>query len=130
VNAGRLLRAAGLDTDGLRDLIAPVDPDEVNVWPASTWMRALWRPGIQGVTHWKWVFVDPEVLTGERMRLGRLVVHELVHVRQFVAGGYVRFVIRYVGEYVRGRLTGKSPRDAYLAISAEVEAREVVRGSF
>lgn len=125
MNAGRLLRAAGLDTEGLRELIAPVDPDKVNVWPASRWMRALWRPGIQGVTHWKWVFVEPEVLTGNGERLGRLVVHELVHVRQYVAGGYARFVVRYVGEYVRGRLGGKSPRDSYLAISAEVEAREV-----
>jgi hypothetical protein len=125
VNAGRLLRETGYDTDALRVRISPVNPDRVNVWPASRLMRRLWRTGIRGVTIWKWVFVDPELMTGDRRRLARLVVHELVHLRQVVDEGYLPFTIRYVVDYLRGRLEGKSGRQAYLDIRAEVEAREL-----
>lgn len=125
MNAGRLLRDAGLDTDALRVRLTPVNPDQVNVWPASPLMRRLWRTGIEGVTIWRFVFVAPELMRGDRQRLARLVIHELVHVRQFGETGYLRFMSRYLLEYCRGRLRGKSPRQAYRDISAEVEAREV-----
>lgn len=85
----------------------------------------LWRPGINGVTQGKRIFVRPELLHGDRDRLARLVIHELVHVRQFVTGGYAPFMARYVVDHLRGRLSGLSGREAYLAIPAEVEAREI-----
>lgn len=129
MNAGRLLRETGYDTDALRVRISPVDPDRVNVWPASEFLRRLWRPGIRGVTIWKWVFVDPELLDGERDRLARLVIHELVHLRQVIDQGYLRFTARYVVEYLKGRLEGKDGRQAYRDISAEVEARELTSRS-
>jgi hypothetical protein len=125
VNAGRVLREAGYDTDALRVGIAPVDPDRVNLLPASKWFRRLWRPGIQGQTHGPFVFISPEVMRGDRDRLARLVIHELVHVRQYKAAGYLRFVVSYLKEYWIGRAGGKSPRQAYLDISLEREAREV-----
>jgi hypothetical protein len=125
VNAGRILRKAGYDTDALRVRIAPVDPDRINIWPASRFFRRFWRAGISGVTHGRFVFVDPEVMRGDPERLGRLVVHELIHVRQYAAAGYVRFVTSYLKEYWIGRIGGKSPRDAYLDISLEREAREL-----
>lgn len=125
MNAGRILRRVGLDTDELRAAIAPVDPDEVNVWPASKMMMRLWRKGISGVTMRNWVFVDPAVMRGDPVRLGRLVIHELVHVRQFRETGYVPFSLRYVYEYARGLIGGKGLRQAYLDISAEQEARAV-----
>ncbi|HEX6286478.1 MAG TPA: hypothetical protein VFZ80_03255 [Acidimicrobiia bacterium] len=125
MNAGRILRKAGLDGDELRAAIAPVDPDTVNVWPASRSMMRLWRRGIKGVTIRSWVFVDPEILRGDADRLGRLVIHELVHVRQFNESGYVPFSLRYVYEYLGGVLQGKGLRQAYLDISAEQEARAV-----
>jgi hypothetical protein len=129
VNAGRLLREAGYDTDALRVRISPVNPDHVNVWPASTLMRRLWRSGIRGVTIWRWVFVDPELMRGDRDRLARLVIHELVHLRQLADTGYLPFTVRYVTEYLRGRLKGKDARQAYLDIAAETEAREVTARS-
>ena len=125
MSAGRLLRAAGYDTDALRVRIAPVNPDDINVWPASRHLRRLWRHGISGVTHGRLVFIDPEVMKGDPDRLARLVVHELIHVRQFVAAGYVRFVLSYLKDYWRGRVGGLSPRDAYLQITYEREAREL-----
>lgn len=125
MNAGRILREAGYDTDALRRRLAPVNPDEVNVWPASPLFRRFWRKGIQGVTYWKFVFVDAEVMRGDPQRLARLVIHELVHVRQYLSKGYLPFVFSYGKEYVKGRLSGLSPHEAYRAISHEREAREM-----
>ncbi len=125
MNAGRLLRAAGYDTDALRTRLAPVDPDEINVWPASPLFRRFWRKGIEGVTYWKFIFVDVDVMSGDPQRLARLVIHELVHVRQYVSKGYLSFVLSYAREYLKGRLSGLSPYEAYRDISHEREAREM-----
>ncbi len=124
MNAARIIIQAGYDVERLRRSLAPVDIDSVNVWPASRWLRSLWRPGVKGVTQGRWVFVDP-VLFDDRERLARLVIHELVHVRQFAIHGYVRFMLSYILGYLRGRRSGLAPRDAYLAIPAEQEAREL-----
>jgi hypothetical protein len=48
--------------------------------------------------------------------------HELVHVRQVAELGLVRFVVRYVAEYMRNRRRGMSHDESYRAISFEVEA--------
>lgn len=126
MNAGHILAQAGLDSEKLRSELHPVRPEEVNVWPASRYVRALWRSGISGVTIWKLVLVDPDLMRGDVQRLGRLVIHELVHVRQFAEQGYVRFTARYLFEYISGRLRGEPHDDAYRGIKAEAEAREVV----
>jgi len=130
VNAGRILREAGYDTEGLRVQIAPVNPDRVNLLPASRLFRRFWRPGISGVTQGPFVFIAPEVMNGNRDRLARLVIHELVHVRQYRAAGYLRFVTTYLKDYWMGRIGGKSPRQAYLDIAQEREARDVTEHVF
>jgi hypothetical protein len=127
MNAGRLLRETGYDSDSLMVMLSPVDPDEINVYPAAWPLRKFWRPGIKGVTHWRWVFVEPDFMRGDRDKLARLVIHELVHVRQYRDAGYVTFTVRYLSEYWRARLRGTESRQAYLDISAEVEAREVTK---
>lgn len=124
MNAARIIQESSYDLVEVEALVEPVRPERINVWPASRWLQLLWRPGITGVTQGKRIFVRPDVLLGDRDRLARLVIHELVHVRQFVTRGYVPFMIRYVFDHVRGRLSGMSGREAYLAIPAEVEARE------
>lgn len=125
MNAARILVEAGIDSDALRAELDPVKPEDVNVWPAAPYLRLLWRSGIRGVTLWKLVLADPEILRGENQRLARFVVHELVHVRQFAQLGYFRFMTRYIREYVTARIRGEDHNTAYLGISAEVEAREV-----
>lgn len=127
MNAGRILREAGLDSDELRVTLTPVDPDRINIWPASRLMRLLWRAGISGVTIRRWVLVTPDLLRGDPVRLGRLVIHELVHVRQVGDQGYLSFTLRYLVEYVRGILEGKGTRQAYMDISAEREARAITQ---
>lgn len=102
-----------------------VDPEKVNVWPAGRLLRLLWRSGVRGVTLFRLVLADPEVLDAGPDRLAGFVVHELAHVRQFSEQGYLRFMAKYLSEYWRGRRRGLNHRSAYLAIGAEVEAREV-----
>lgn len=51
-----------------------------------------------------------------------LMAHELVHVRQFKELGIVRFLARYVGSYLRYRLSGYGHMAAYRRIPLEVEA--------
>lgn len=125
MNAARILERSSYDLDEVRALVSPVEPEAVNVWPASRWLRMMWRPGISGVAQWRWIFVRPDLLSGDPDRLARLVIHELVHVRQFADQRYVPFMARYVRDYLRCRLSGMDHRDAYLTIPAEVEAREI-----
>lgn len=51
-----------------------------------------------------------------------LLVHELVHVRQWRELGLVGFLVRYVGAYVAWRLRGYGHWAAYRRIPLEIEA--------
>lgn len=51
-----------------------------------------------------------------------LMAHELVHVRQYRDLGLIRFALRYVGSYLRFRLSGYGHMAAYRRIPLEVEA--------
>lgn len=52
----------------------------------------------------------------------RLLRHEAAHVRQWRSLGAARFVVRYLGGYLRGRLRGYPHSGAYRRIPLEVEA--------
>jgi hypothetical protein len=54
-----------------------------------------------------------------------LLVHELVHVRQWADFGVFGFLRRYLADYLRGRFKGLGHREAYLAIGFEQEARRL-----
>ncbi|MCZ7526972.1 MAG: DUF4157 domain-containing protein [Acidimicrobiia bacterium] len=79
-------------------------------------------PGVRGMTLGRWVLVR----RGHERDRG-LLAHELVHVRQWREHGAARFLIGYVGAYLRSRVRGLGHREAYLAIPSEVEARRVAR---
>ena len=71
------------------------------------------------------IYVRSSVLERDPATLGLLIVHELVHVRQWAQLGIFRFLWSYLAGYLRGRLTGLSHMAAYRAIPLEVDAREV-----
>jgi hypothetical protein len=71
------------------------------------------------------IYVRRDVLVGDSLRLAGLVSHELVHVRQWQELGTLRFLKRYLSDYLRGRRKGLGHNQAYLAISLEREAREI-----
>ncbi len=56
-----------------------------------------------------------------------LMAHELVHVRQFKELGLIRFGFRYVGSYLRFRLSGYGHMASYRRIPLEVEASWISR---
>lgn len=77
-------------------------------------------PGVRAMTLGRLVLVRTGQ-AGDRV----LLAHELVHVRQWREQGPVGFLLRYLREYLRGRMAGLGHREAYLAIGAEVEARRL-----
>jgi len=54
----------------------------------------------------------------------KLLVHESVHIDQWRDHGRVRFLARYLGDYLYGRAVGLPHRTAYRAIRFEREAAE------
>lgn len=120
-----VLRAAGFEPDLVGRALGLEDLDRPTLRPAPWWMRRIWARELGAMTLPWGIYVDPGLLPGDPRTLGPLVVHELVHLRQWRRDGVVRFLIRYLGPYLRARLRGVSHRAAYEAIPAEAEARSV-----
>jgi hypothetical protein len=80
------------------------------------WLRPFLHRRTIAITLGRRVFV------AEGYASDALIRHELVHVRQATELGVLRFVWRYVAEYVRNRRRGMSHDAAYRAISFEAEA--------
>lgn len=122
-----MLSAGGIDSVRLRLLIHPVDPDSVRVRSAPGLMRRLWGRDISGMTLGKTIFLDPDLMAAAQHLPGLLLVHELIHVRQWGELGVIRFLWSYLSAYVGGRWKGLGHRAAYLAIPLEEEARVAAR---
>jgi hypothetical protein len=101
------------------------DLDRVEIRPAPAILRFLWNEPVAAMTVMHRVYVDPRLFDADPDTLARLILHELVHVRQWNDAGPVRFLVRYVGDYLRARLGGRNHQDAYRAIRYEVEARRI-----
>jgi hypothetical protein len=122
-----MLRVGGIDSVRVRLLIHPVDPESVQVRSAPALMRGLWGRDISAMTLGKTIFLDPDLMAAAQHLPGLLLVHELVHVRQWDELGVIRFLWRYLSAYVGGRMKGLGHRAAYLAIPLEVEAQVAAR---
>ena len=77
-------------------------------------------PGVAAMTLGPVILLRRDHATDEA-----LLAHELVHVRQWRELGVPRFLWRYLGAYLRGRLGRLSHQEAYEAIPLEVEARSL-----
>ena len=90
-------------------------PSTVKVVPVR------WLPtGATAMTLGRMILVRRDHLDDEA-----LMVHEMVHVRQWEELGVPGFLWRYLSAYARGRLRGLSHDAAYRAIPLEEEARTV-----
>ena len=105
--------------------IQPITPESVTVVSAPRLMRKLWAKETGAMTIGKRIFVDPAVLERGGRELTVLLMHEMVHSRQWQERGSLRFLASYVRQYLVARITGATHREAYLAIEAEVEARDI-----
>jgi hypothetical protein len=78
-------------------------------------------PGANGMTFGRFVLLRNDgIYDGSR----KLIAHELVHVRQYYELGFLRFLVRYLRDYLRGLGRLRRHRAAYLAISFEQRAYE------
>jgi hypothetical protein len=81
-------------------------------------------PGAAATTIWSLIFIRPAVVDD-----ARLLRHELEHVKQWRQFGFVGFLVRYLGPYLRWRVRGYPHWGAYRRIPFEVEAEWVARRS-
>lgn len=119
-----LLTRAGLDLTRVQEAVGLADLDLVPLRVLPERARPLLGRWVGAITFPWAVYVTVEVLTGDRRRLARLLVHELAHVAQWRALGVGGFLRRYLGDYLRARAGGSGHRQAYAAISLERQAEE------
>lgn len=82
-------------------------------------------PAADGMTIGRFIFLrGDKILDGPNT----LLAHELVHVRQFFEQGPVRFIYRYLSDYLTNLIRLKNHHQAYLQIPFEIEAREEAAG--
>lgn len=88
------------------------------------WLRIFLVANVAAITLGRRIYVSPSVAEAGVERLNRLLRHELAHVRQVRELGLIRFLYRYMRDYIRLRRSGLTSHLAYCAIPFEVEARE------
>lgn len=69
------------------------------------------------------IYSLPKNVVPERLRR-----HEQKHVEQYKRDGFIKFLYRYIKEYIKYRLDGFNHYEAYYYISYEVEARRAEKG--
>lgn len=85
-------------------------------------------PGAGAMTLGRIVFVRRDLVCADgRIRSPELLAHELVHVLQYARLGVAAFLWRYLREYLTGLWRLRNHRRAYLAISLEVQARDLAK---
>ena len=117
------LEAGNLDLEAVARMAPGVDPERLLIREARPWFERLVLRRVAAIALPYVVYVHSRTYQRPRADLTKLVVHELVHVSQWREDGYARFAARYVGDYLRQRMRGRSHSEAYLAIRYEVDAR-------
>ena len=119
-----VLKASGVSPEAACGATGLDDVDAVPIRPAPRWMRKLWRGPVAAMTLPWAIYVDRDQLqSGD---LGALIIHELVHVRQWQRLGFFRFMRIYLSDYLRARRSGLGRDAAYRNIRFEKEARIAV----
>ena len=99
-----------------------LDDLPVPVKPPPAWMRPFVISGATVTATGRAIYVDPSWLDSDPKRLAPLLVHQMVHVRQWRRYGWIGFLAKYLGDYLRGRNAGLPHESAYRSISLEREA--------
>ena len=117
-----MLARTGLANDEVLVRLRPLVPETVRVRPAPRWLRAFMSQRVSAITLPWAVYLRADAMALPESVLGRLMLHELVHARQWKELGTLRFTVRYVREYLVGRRQGLGHWGSYRAISLEQEA--------
>lgn len=83
------------------------------------WLRSFVSRGTAAITVGRRIYVRAVPDAGD---FGRLIRHEIEHVRQINRLGVIRFYVRYGIEYLQNIRAGMNAHDAYRSISFEREA--------
>ncbi len=86
------------------------------------WLRPFVLRGVVALTLGRRIYLAPLLAARGEAAIERTLRHELVHVRQVVRLGLVRFLTHYLLEYIRLRRSGRAHFAAYRAVSFEEEA--------
>lgn len=127
MNAAGFLGSSGLDSVRLRTLIHPVTLESVEIRTAPPLLRKAWGKGIRAMTLGNRIYLEPALISEAGRSGGLLIVHELIHARQWREFGVFGFLRRYLSDYLRGRFEGKGHRRAYADIGFEQEARSLAK---
>lgn len=88
---------------------------------------------VDGITFGRAIYVHPRFVrrnsSGLLVVSKQLLAHEIVHVLQYRDEGIVRFLRKYIGDFLKEfrrkkRWSAKSWYEAYLTVPHEIEARE------
>lgn len=88
--------------------------------------------GVDGITIGRHIFIRPNIAkyrSETSLTLSKnLLAHELAHVLQYQRLGFIRFLVDYLKEYLRGlkrrkKWNSRARMESYWEISHEVEAR-------
>lgn len=110
-----------------RCLILPMTPSFVSALrgPRAAIAAIALKDRASGITLGHKVYIHARHFGEDDTLPMPLVVHELVHVVQFLRDGTPRFLARYLRDYARNLIQGMSDYDAYLNIPYEIEARQI-----
>jgi hypothetical protein len=84
------------------------------------WLRPFLARDVIAITLGRRIYVREAMASASFERLLR---HELAHVRQVQRLGLIRFLWRYMAEFLRNWVRLRNASAAYAAISFEIEAR-------
>lgn len=111
----------GFDNELLRVRLLPVLPERIPVRPLPRALGLI--PRWVGAVTLPWaIYVRADQFDRPPEDLARLIIHELVHVRQWKTLGPLGFLGRYLADYVVGRLRRRGHYGAYKEIRLEEEA--------
>ncbi len=88
------------------------------------WLSFVLIGEVSAITLGRRIYLSARVGDRPPEWVERLLRHELEHVRQFAHRGILRFLARYLGEYLAFRFRGLSHLQAYRSISFERDARK------
>lgn len=112
-----------VDVAGARDRIRSAIAARPVLYVCRGWAGVLVAPGASAWTLGRHVLLRDGQWGVDAT--DSLVAHELVHVAQWCERGRLRFLLTYVGAYLRERLRGEGHWGAYRRIPAEVEAYDL-----
>ena len=96
---------------------------KIIVVTSGFWLWFLSRLNLDGYTTYWAIYVRPM----ETDRMNTVIKHERVHEAQMKHDGYVTFTIKYLYQFISGRIKYGNWFDAYKDVDYEIEARQIAK---